>query len=59
MGIVRQQGFTLVELMAAVLVMAAVLAMGHPVRQPKRLSRAPVSAFATVDSFEGPPLTEP
>lgn len=30
MGIVRQQGFTLVELMVAVLVMAAVLAMAVP-----------------------------
>jgi nitroreductase len=36
------------------LALAAVIALGYPVRQPRRLSRAPVSAFATVDSIGGP-----
>lgn len=36
------------------LALAAVIALGYPVRQPRRLSRAPVSAFATVDSVDGP-----
>ncbi len=34
--------------------LAAVVALGHPVRQPRRLTRAEVSAFSTVDSFDGP-----
>lgn len=38
---------------------AAVLAIGHPVHQPTRLRRAPVSAFATLDRFTGPPLAGP
>jgi nitroreductase len=36
--------------------LAAVIALGHPVRQPRRLARANVEQFATVDSFAGPPL---
>jgi nitroreductase len=36
------------------LALAAVIALGYPVRQPRRLSRAPVSSFATVDSIYGP-----
>lgn len=36
------------------LALAAVIVLGHPVRQPRRLTRAPVSAFATVDSADGP-----
>ena len=32
---------------------AAVIALGHPVRQPRRLTRAPVSSFATVDRVTG------
>lgn len=36
---------------------AAVLAMGYPVHQPKRLRRDPVESFATVDTFDGPVLT--
>ncbi len=35
---------------------AGLLALGHPVRQPTRLRRAPVEEFATVDRFDGPPL---
>jgi nitroreductase len=36
------------------LALAAVIALGYPVRQPRRLNRAPVTAFATVDSIDGP-----
>ena len=39
------------------LVVAGVIALGHPVRQPRRLTRRPVDEFATVDHFDGPPLT--
>jgi nitroreductase len=35
---------------------AAVLALGEPVHQPTRLTRKPVSDFATTDRFDGPPL---
>jgi hypothetical protein len=31
------------------LALAAVIALGRPVRQPKRLRRGPVDSFATVD----------
>lgn len=34
--------------------LAAVLALGHPVRAARRLRRAPVASFATVDSIDGP-----
>jgi nitroreductase len=34
--------------------LAAVIALGYPVRQPRGLRRQPVSAFATVDSIDGP-----
>jgi len=33
---------------------AAVVALGRPVRQPRRLRRAPVEAFATRDRCDGP-----
>ncbi|BBX44334.1 nitroreductase family protein [Mycobacterium cookii] len=36
------------------LALAAVIALGYPVRQPRRLRRQPVSSFATVDSLDGP-----
>ncbi len=36
--------------------LAAVIALGHPVRQPRRLARAAVSSFTTVDSFDGEPF---
>lgn len=39
------------------LALAAVLAIGVPVRQPTRLRRQPVEAFATVDTCDGPVLT--
>ncbi len=38
---------------------AAMLPLGYPVRQLRRLKRKPVSAFAWVDRFEGVPLVAP
>ena len=38
------------------LVLAAVIALGHPVHQPRRLRRNPVESFTTVDRVDGPPL---
>lgn len=38
---------------------AAVLALGYPVKQPTRLTRQPVESFATVDTFDGTPITAP
>ena len=35
---------------------AAVVALGHPVHQPRRLRRRAVSSFATVDRFDGSEL---
>jgi nitroreductase len=35
---------------------AGVLALGRPVRQPRKLRRDAVDDFATVDRFDGPPL---
>lgn len=32
---------------------AAMVCIGHPVRRPTRLTRLPVSAFTTVDRFDG------
>ena len=37
-------------------VVAGMLALGHPVHQPTRLRREPVDSFATVDRFDGPAL---
>jgi nitroreductase len=34
--------------------LAAVIALGYPVRPPRGLRRQPVSSFATVDSIDGP-----
>jgi nitroreductase len=39
------------------LAVAAVVALGHPRHRPRRLRRAPVESFATVDRLDGPPLT--
>jgi nitroreductase len=36
--------------------LAATLFLGHPVHQPTKLRRQPVSHFATVDRFDGVPL---
>jgi nitroreductase len=38
------------------LALAAVVALGHPVHQPRRLTRAPVESFATYDRVDGPPV---
>ena len=38
------------------LALAAVIALGHPVRQAQRLTRAPVEAFVTVDRVDGDPF---
>lgn len=35
------------------LALAAVIARGYPVRQPRRLRREPVSSFVTVDPIDG------
>jgi nitroreductase len=40
------------------LALAAVIVLGYPVRQPRRLRRQPVSSFATVDSIDGPVFGE-
>lgn len=37
--------------------LAAVLALGYPVKRPTKLRRGPVDEFATIDSFDGSPLT--
>jgi nitroreductase len=37
--------------------LASVLALGHPVKQPTKLRRAPVEEFTTVDRFDGPSFT--
>jgi nitroreductase len=39
--------------------LAAVIALGEPVRQPTRLRRDRIASFATVDTFAGPPLITP
>jgi nitroreductase len=41
------------------LALAAVIALGYPVRRPRRLRRQPVSSFATVDSIDGPVFGAP
>jgi nitroreductase len=41
------------------LVVAGLVALGRPVRQPTRLRRAPVEDFTTVDAFDGPALAGP
>lgn len=38
------------------LAVASVIALGRPVRQPRRLTRANVGTFTTVDRFDGPPF---
>jgi nitroreductase len=35
---------------------AALLALGHPVKAPRRLTRSPVESFTAVDRFGGPPF---
>jgi nitroreductase len=38
------------------LALAAVIALGHPVRQPRRLTRTAVDEFVTVDRVDGTPF---
>ncbi|MGH3969263.1 MAG: nitroreductase family protein [Mycobacterium sp.] len=38
------------------LALAAVIALGQPVRATRRLTRTPVASFTTVDSVDGPPF---
>jgi len=40
----------------AELAVAAVIALGYPSHQPRRLTRRPVEEFTTVDGFDGPPF---
>src|SRR5271156_3645995 len=40
------------------LALAAVIALGYPMRRPSRLRRQPVSSFATGDSIHGPAFGE-
>jgi nitroreductase len=39
------------------LAIAAVVALGHPVKSPRRLTRDPVEEFATVDTYDGKPFS--
>jgi nitroreductase len=41
------------------LALAAVIALGHPVRRPRQLRRSPVGAFTTIDRIGGPTLPGP
>ena len=41
------------------LAVAAVLALGRPLRRPTKLRRHGVEGFATLDRFDGPPLPAP
>jgi nitroreductase len=39
------------------LALAAVVALGHPARPRRRLTRAPVEEWTTIDRLDGPPFT--
>jgi hypothetical protein len=39
------------------LAVAGLLVLGRPVKQPRRLTRAEVESFTTVDRFDGPAFT--
>ncbi|MCC5951162.1 MAG: nitroreductase family protein [Acidimicrobiia bacterium] len=41
------------------LALAAVVVLGHPVRQPRKLTRQTVDEFASVDRIGGQPFTQP
>jgi nitroreductase len=41
------------------LALAAVIVLGHPVHQARRLTRRPVEEFTTVDAVSGNPFTAP
>jgi nitroreductase len=56
--LVRQepQARTILNLPSHVAI-AAMVVLGHPVHQNTRLTRKPVEAFTTIDTFDGPALT--
>ena len=37
--------------------LACVIPIGHPVKQPRRLTRQPVEEFVTLESYDGEPFT--
>jgi nitroreductase len=37
--------------------LACVIPLGHPVKQPKRLTRRPVEEFVTLETYDGEPFT--
>jgi nitroreductase len=39
--------------------LAAVIALGHPVRQPRRLRRSPINEFTRIDRVDGPTFGAP
>ena len=39
--------------------LAAVIPLGRPVKQPKRLTRQPVEDFVTLETFDGQPFASP
>jgi nitroreductase len=39
--------------------LAALIALGHPVRRPRRLRRSPVNEFTTIDRIDGPTFEAP
>jgi hypothetical protein len=39
------------------LALAAVVALGHPARPRRRLTRAAVEEWTTIDRLDGPPFT--
>jgi nitroreductase len=41
------------------LALAAVIALGYPVRRPRRLRRQPVDSFTNIDSIDGPVFGPP
>lgn len=59
MTVVREQAMKELLHVPDEFAVAAVLALGHPVSRPTRLRRAPIETFATIDTFDGDPLTGP
>jgi nitroreductase len=59
MTVVREQAMKELLHVPDEFAVAAVLALGHPVARPTRLRRAPIESFATIDTFDGDPLTGP
>lgn len=59
MTVVREQAMKELLHVPDEFAVAAVLALGHPMSRPTRLRRAPIESFATIDSFDGDPVTGP